>query len=514
MRVQGRPCEGLPCTRSKGSVSERLGEGDEFIRDPPRSTGQIGESSGDAQLGHHLILIPGQDLAPRRANPTHLCHPGENGQLVPKLRCSLEAGLDLDNDNLGPLLFHHIHPPTHVSEILNPGGFEVREVVGVVDVVVGVKFVEANLERCGVNVSVSRKVEQQSLSSKRFGTNATLATMQAWQLTETTGIDAYVLNDVPEPEPGPGQVRVAIKISGLNHLDLWVSRGLPAPKQLPHTGGSDAAGVVDAIGEGVAGFEIGDEVVIDPSFSCGECAYCRNDEIVYCSQFAILGEHRPGTLTEKIVIPTINAVRKPSAVDWDVAGSFGLASVTALRMLEKARLKRGETVLVVGVGGGVSAAAMYLSQAFGAEVYVTSRSQEKLDWAVNEGAVAGFDSSTEFGKEMAALGGADLVIDNVGPATLKQSMRAAKAGGRVAICGSTSGAKFELTVPLLFFRQLELIGSSMGNHAQFARALNWIRIGKAKSPVSRVFPFDELPEALRYLDSGDQVGKVVIGRGA
>jgi NADPH:quinone reductase-like Zn-dependent oxidoreductase len=155
---------------------------------------------------------------------------------------------------------------------------------------------------------------------------------------------------------------------------------------------------------------------------------------------------------------------------------------------------------------------MYLAQALGGNVYVTSRSQQKIDWALGEGAVGGFDSSAKFGKELAALGGADLVIDNVGPATLKQSMRAAKPGGRIAICGSTSGAKFELPIPLLFFRQLELVGSSMGNHAQFARALNWIRIGKAKSPVAKVFPFSELPDALRYLDSGEQVGKVAIGR--
>jgi NADPH:quinone reductase-like Zn-dependent oxidoreductase len=336
--------------------------------------------------------------------------------------------------------------------------------------------------------------------------------MKAWQLTETTGIDAYVLNDVPEPEPGPGEVRVHIKSSGLNHLDLWVPLGLPAPRQLPHTGGSDAAGVVDAIGDGVAGYDIGDEVIVDPSISCGECEHCRKDEIVYCANFAVLGENRPGTLTEKIVVPTINAVRKPAAVDWDVAGSFGLASVTALRMLEKARLRNGETVLVVGVGGGVSAAAMYLAQALGGKVYVTSRSQNKIDWAIGEGAIGGFDSAAEFGKEMAGLGGADLVIDNVGPATLKQSMRAAKPGGRIAICGSTSGAKMELSIPPLFFRQLELIGSSMGNHAQFARALNWIRIGKAKSPVGRIFPFSDLPQALRYLDSGEQVGKVAIAR--
>jgi zinc-binding alcohol dehydrogenase/oxidoreductase len=334
--------------------------------------------------------------------------------------------------------------------------------------------------------------------------------MKAWQLEDTGGIDSYVLNDVPEPEPGPGEVRVAVRYSGLNHLDIWTSMGLPAPKSLPHTTGADAAGVIDAVGEGVAGLAVGDEVVIDPSLSCGRCDACLNDDIVYCSEFRILGEHVPGTFTEKVVVPTINVLPKPSAVDWEVAGSFGLASTTALRMLEKGRLKRGERVLVVGVGGGVAAAAMSLALGHGAEVYVTSRSQSKIDWAVDSGAAAGFDSTEEFGREMAALGGVDLVIENVGPATLKQSMRAAKPGGRIAICGGTSGAKFELTLPVLWFRQLELIGSSMGNHAQFARALNWIRIGKASSPVAKVFPFNELPAALRYLESGEQMGKVVL----
>lgn len=334
--------------------------------------------------------------------------------------------------------------------------------------------------------------------------------MKAWQLEDTKGIDSYVLNDVAEPEPGPGQVGVRLVNSALNHLDIWVSLGLPAPSRLPHTTGADGAGIVEAIGEGVAGHEVGDEVIIDPSLSCGTCDYCLNDEIVYCEDFRILGETVPGTFAEIVVVPEINVVPKPSRIDWEVAGSLGLASVTALRMLEKAHLQRGETVLVVGVGGGVSAAAMYLAKALGANVYVTSRSIDKIEWAVGEGAVAGFDSSGEFGKDMAAIGGADLVIDNVGPATLRQSMRAAKRGGRIAICGGTSGPRFELTIPALFYRQLELIGSSMGNHAQFARALNWIRLGRAKSPVAKVFPFDQLPDALRFLDSGEQIGKIVL----
>lgn len=334
--------------------------------------------------------------------------------------------------------------------------------------------------------------------------------MKAWQLESTDGIDSYVLNDIPEPEPGPGEIRVAVRYAGLNHLDIWTSMGLPAPKIMPHTTGADAAGTIDAIGDGVAGHELGDEVIVDPSLSCGKCDYCLNDDIVYCREFKILGEHVPGTFAEKVVVPTINVVPKPDAVAWDVAGSFGLAGVTALRMLEKAGLKSGQKVLVVGVGGGVSASAMQYAQALGADVYVTSRSREKLDWAVSEGAIAGFDSNEEFGKEIDAAGGVDLVIDNVGPATLKQSMRAAKPGGKIAICGATSTPKFELTLPVLWFKQLELVGSSMGTHAQFARALNWIRLGKASPPVAQVFPFEELPDALRFLESGSQIGNVAV----
>jgi zinc-binding alcohol dehydrogenase/oxidoreductase len=229
---------------------------------------------------------------------------------------------------------------------------------------------------------------------------------------------------------------------------------------------------------------------------------------VYCDDFGILGEEHPGTFTEKVVIPAINAVRKPAIVDWDVAGTFGLASGTALRMLEKSRLNGAETVLVVGVGGGVSAAALHFALGQGATVYVTSRSPEKIAWAVAQGATAGFDSAGEFGKEMTELGGADVVVDNVGPATLKQSLRAAKKGGRIAIVGATSGPKVELTLPVLWYRQLELIGSSMANHAQFARALYLISQGKAKSPIDQMFEFEELPAALAHLDSGAQTGKV------
>lgn len=336
--------------------------------------------------------------------------------------------------------------------------------------------------------------------------------MKAWHLTETSGIDALELTDIEAPEPGPGEIRLELRFSGLNHLDLWVSRGLPKPPKLPHILGADGAGVVDAIGHGVSGFAAGDEIIVDPSISCGRCSYCRNDDIVYCDDYRILGEHLDGTLTASVVIPTINAVRKPQAMSWEVAGSFGLVTVTALRMLERAGIKSGQRVLVVGVGGGVSAAAMALALGFGADVYVTSRSQEKVDWAIEQGAVTGFLSDSDFGKEMAAAGGAHIVIENVGPATFRQSIKAAVPGGKILVCGGTSGPKVELSLPSLFFKQIEIVGSSMGNHAQFARATQYLGSGKANAFVDRVFDFEDLPAAMAYLDAGRQTGKVVISR--
>lgn len=336
--------------------------------------------------------------------------------------------------------------------------------------------------------------------------------MKAWHLNDTTGPEALELAEIDEPQPGPGQIRVKLEMSGLNHLDLWVSRGLPKPHNLPHILGADGAGRVDAIGDGVSGFDIGDEIIIDPTISCGTCTHCGRDDIMYCADYKILGEHLNGTLTESVVIPTINAVRKPNAMDWDVAGTFGLVTVTALRMLERVNVEQGERVLVVGIGGGVSTAAMSLALAFGAEVYVTSRSKNKINWAVEQGATGGFLSDGEFGKEMAALGGADVIIENVGPATLGQSMKAAVRGARIAICGGTSGAKFELSLPYLFFKQLEIVGSSMGTHAQFARATHYVGSGQASTYVDRTFDFAQLPEAMAYLESGEQTGKIAISR--
>lgn len=336
--------------------------------------------------------------------------------------------------------------------------------------------------------------------------------MRAWLLDDTTGIDALRLGTVPDPAPGPGEVLVRLRVAGLNHLDVWVTQGLPKPKSLPHILGGDGAGVVESVGEGVTEWQPGDEVIINPSLSCGECEYCTTDNMVFCSQYTILGERLPGTLAEMIVLPASNLFPKPGNVPWEVAGSFGLAASTAYRMLDRAGLKSTDTVLVVGVGGGVSSAAALIARALGARVLVTSRDQAKIDWALKHGAEAGFDSSTEFAKEVKKFTGrgANVVVENVGQATWDQSFRSLAPGGRLVVCGATAGNKVELSLPVLWFKQLEIIGSTMANRSQFAATLDLVESSRLPISIDRVYDLEDAPEAFRRLESGDQMGKVAI----
>ena len=312
----------------------------------------------------------------------------------------------------------------------------------------------------------------------------------------------YRWGEVPTPEPGPGDVVVRPVASALNHMDLWLTKGMPKP-HLPHVPGCDVAGIIDTAGPEVEGISEGDEVVVNPAVSCRACAVCRSGESPLCRQFQIVGEHRPGGHGEAVVIPAANVVPKPTGRSWEECAAYPLAYLTAWRMLRRARLQAGHTVLVVGVGGGVSSAALVLARHAGATVLATSRDEAKRKRAVELGAADAFPSDGDWPVR------ADIVIENVGPATWDRSLKALAPGGRLVTCGGTSGQTVEISLPRLFFKQHEIIGSTMGSYAELDTVTRLVADGLAVV-VDEVLPLDRYPDALNLLRSGDQMGKIVL----
>lgn len=325
--------------------------------------------------------------------------------------------------------------------------------------------------------------------------------MRAWILDESPG--DYRKGELTDPEPGVDEVRVRLVASALNHMDIWVTKGLPKPS-VPHVSGADGAGVVDAVGEGVDGVAVGDEVVLNPALACGRCRQCLRDQSPLCRSFGILGEHRWGTHGELVVVPARQLVPKPAGRSWEECAAYGLCALTAWRMLRRARLAAGETLLVVGVGGGVSSFGLLLGLAMGARVVVTSRDAAKRANALAIGAAEARDSDDERWPVQA-----DVVFENVGAATWDKSLRSLVAGGRLVTCGGTSGAKVEVSLPRLFFKQHELIGSTMGSYAEFDDVTALVARG-LPVPVDAILPVDRFPEALARLDEGAQLGKIVL----
>jgi NADPH:quinone reductase-like Zn-dependent oxidoreductase len=262
--------------------------------------------------------------------------------------------------------------------------------------------------------------------------------------------------------------------------------------------------VVDAVGPGVTDVVAGDEVVINPSVSCRHCQVCLRGESPLCARFGILGEHRWGTHAEYVVLPAANVVPKPPSCSWEEAAAFGLCWLTAWRMLVRARLQAGETMLVVGVGGGVSSAGLVLGVHLGARVFATSRDEAKRQAAIRLGAAGAFDSGDDF----PVL--ADVVFENVGAATWDRSIKALAPGGRLVTCGGTAGSKVEISLPRLFFKQHEIIGSTMGSYGEFAQVTAMVAYGLPVVVDEVIGGLDTFPKALERLEAGAQLGKIVL----
>lgn len=336
----------------------------------------------------------------------------------------------------------------------------------------------------------------------------TLSQGRAAVFEEPIGPDGIRVRDRPRTEPGVGRVAVSIRAASINHLDLWMASGAQRVTP-PRVIAADGAGIVHSSGGGQ--WKAGDEVVIFPTLCCWECEWCRAGENVKCSRFGVLGEHADGTACQLLHIDSRNIFRKPASLSWEEAAAFPLTFLTAWRMLTtRARLRKGETVLVVGAGAGVAVAAVIIARRLGARVFATSRSEAKRRRALELGAEAVFDSAGFSNEVRAATGdGVDVVFEHVGPATLGESIRSLAMGGRIVTCGSTSGVKAEISMPRLFFRQAGLLGSTMGNAGEFQSVLEAIDAGM-RPVVDSVYPLDEVQAALKRLDAAEQFGKVVL----
>ena len=346
--------------------------------------------------------------------------------------------------------------------------------------------------------------------------------MRACILTATgaNASDNLKIADVPDaPLPQVGEVRVAIRAAALNHLDLFVAAGMPGtPPRLPHVMGADGAGVVESVGSGVTGVRPGDRVVINPGISDYTCEFCRAGEHSLCVAYQLLGEHLPGTMAELVTVPATNVALMPRLspeLSWGEAAAFSLVTLTAWRMLvTRAQLKAGETVLVWGIGGGVSLAAMRIAKLRGAKVIVTSSSDDKLQQARRLGADVTLNYRTQkVAQEVRALTdkrGVDVVVENAGEATWDDSLRCLARGGRLVTCGATTGPRVTLDLRRLFWHHWSLLGSTMGNAAEYAEIVRRLGEGQLRPIVDRAYPLAQAGAAYERLAKGEQLGKVVV----
>ncbi|MCG3135031.1 MAG: alcohol dehydrogenase [Planctomycetes bacterium] len=341
-------------------------------------------------------------------------------------------------------------------------------------------------------------------------------TMRAAVVREHGGIDKVELADVPVPEPRADQALVRVKAAGLNHLDLWVRRGVPGhPFPLPMILGCDFSGVVESVGSAVRNAKPGDEVCVAPGFSCGTCASCLSGADNLCRHYGIYGETRDGGCAEFAAVDAANLLPKPPEMSFTDAASWPLAFLTSWHMLvARAALRPGEWVLVHAAGSGVGSAAVQMAKLLGARVLATASTDAKLARAKELGA----DECVNHAKEdvfqavrrITAKRGVDVVFEHTGAATWETSVKSLVRGGRLVTCGATSGfdAKFDLRV--LFFKQLSFLGSTMGSRAELWTVLDLIRQGKLRPVVDRVLPLAEIREAHRAMEAREQFGKVVV----
>jgi NADPH:quinone reductase-like Zn-dependent oxidoreductase len=328
------------------------------------------------------------------------------------------------------------------------------------------------------------------------------------------GSEVLEYGERPTPEPGPGQVRVAIRAASLNHLDIFVRNGIP-DVPLPQIPGADGSGVVDSLGAGVDGLQLGDRVLVQPGLYCNVCEFCRAGEQSVCMKFQILGEHIPGTFAEYVVVPARNLFPIPEGMSFEQAAAFPLVYQTAWRMLiGRAAVRAGETVLIHGAGGGVSGAAVEIARLAGARVFVTTSDEQKATRAREAGAELVIDYTREdVGKAVyksTSKRGVDIVVDSVGEKTWMTSLRSVTKGGRIVTCGATSGPNPKEEIRLIFWKQISILGSTMASDKEFRTLLSAVAAGKLVPRIDKVFRLSRAGDAYRWMEEGKQYGKIIL----
>jgi len=339
--------------------------------------------------------------------------------------------------------------------------------------------------------------------------------MRAARFHEFGGPEKVRVEEVPRPVPGLGEVLVQVRAAAMNHLDLWVRRGLPIETTMPHVGGSDVAGVVAELGPGAEGVEPGTRVVVNPSLSCGRCRYCVAGETPLCPRYRILGEHTDGGFAEYVAVPAANVHPLPDGYAFEDAAALPISYMTAWRALvSRARVRPGEEVLVLGASGGTAIAAVQIAKLAGARVYAVTSGAENVRRVHELGADVVYDrTEVDFSREVyrdTGRRGVDVVVENVGEATWKGSVRALASGGRLVTYGATTGPRAEVDLRLLFWKQLQLIGSTMASRAEFEEVLRVAFRGDLRPVIDVVLPLDRAREAHERLEAGGQFGKVVL----
>lgn len=340
--------------------------------------------------------------------------------------------------------------------------------------------------------------------------------MKAVFITGHGGNEVVAIGERPMPARRPGEVLVRLKAATLNRVDLYMrDSGAGITHQLPQVMGLDGAGIVEEADADEPWLQPGQPVVLHPGVSCGRCEFCLRGQGVLCTRVSYLGEHRDGTLAEFVSLPARNVFPKPAALDWAEAAALGVNHLTAWRMLfTKAQLKPWETVLIFGVGGGVSLAALQLVKMAGATAIVTSRDDDKLQRALALGADHAINGAKEdIARRVLALTGGrgvDVVFENVGAAVWSSALKSLVRGGRLVTCGATTGDQPGADLRRLFIRQLQVMGSTLGDLGEFADLLRVCERGLIRPVIDRRYGLDDAHAALDRLESGAQFGKLAI----